>query len=173
MKMNNVFWQAITPNKVILQQENGKYNNFTTIDKKDWLIFNIINKQNNNAYGIDLKTGHFIYNGINVQPAIQSGVYDIPCIPQEEFDYTKTLFWYNQMISEFNTLNSKSFCQSVYIGYQVKLKKPFVWRKKYSGFITLARPMLKLNLVDNCVSFSTAYIFEYVDQEGKTQKIVG
>ena len=169
MKMKNIYWQAITPNGVVQELNND----FRKINKDDWVLFGVNNKNNNSNYSIDLKSGCFVLNGVNIMPAIQNGVYDIPCVPQQQFDYTKTLFWYNQLISQFNIAKNDTYCQNVYIGYEVTLKKPFIWKKQYQGYITLARPMLKINAINNSVSFSTAYIFQYKDQDGNIKKIVG
>lgn len=171
--MDNVIWKAITKSgQLICQSENGKYNNFMDYDRSQWICFTLFNKTNNANYGIDLLKGCFLFNGLAVQPAIQNGVYDCPCVPSADFNFGKTLFWYNQFLSQLNTNNTENKCVNVFAGYTVQLNADACINNK-SGKILLARPCLKLNTITNMVSFSTSYLFEYTDQNGNKVKVQG
>lgn len=168
--MNSVIWKALKRDgSSICEEQNGKYNNFLQVDKKDWIYFSICNKKNNANYSIDLISGTFMFNGIPIIPAIQNDVYDIPCI-NRGFQYCSTLFWYNEFVAYQET--GQTTCQNVYIGYVVELNIQGI-RNNYKGKYLKARPMLKLNTTNNMVSFSTSYSFQYTDQQNNIKKIIG
>ena len=172
--MDNFCWKAITNKGELIQQfsTDGSYVDFTKVDKKDWICFNIFNNKNNMSYGIDLLNGSFIFNGVNIIPAVQSGIFDIPCIPNWRFNYNETLFWYNQFLSQLNSCNSTTKCVNVFIGYKLPLNADFSLQQK-TGKIVMVRPMLKLNALNNSVTFSTSYVFQYTDQNGQKKQIKG
>lgn len=171
--MDNIIWKAITKKgQMICQQEQGKYNNFLDYDHQQWICFTLFNKTNNLNYGIDLIRGCFLFNGVAVHPSIQNNIYDVPCIPKQRFNYGKTLFWYNQFLSQLNTNTTENKCINVFIGYTVQLDSNITINKR-DGIIKLARPCLKLNTITNMVSFSTSYVFQYVDQQGNKIKVQG
>lgn len=171
--MDNIIWKAITKSgQMICQNQNDKYNNFINYDHSQWLCFTLFNKSNNANYGIDLVKGCFLFNGLTFQPAVQNGVYDIPCVPNGVFNFGKTLFWYNQFMSQLNTNNTQNKLLNVYAGYTVQLNHDACINNKI-GKLKLARPCLKINAQNNVVSFSTSYLFQYVDQNGKSIKVQG
>lgn len=171
--MNNIIWKAITKSgQLISQCEGQKYCNFMDYDHSDWMCFTLFNKANNANYGIDLIRGCFLFNGLAIQPAIQSGVYDVPCVPKQRFNYGKTLFWYNEFMAQLNTGDTQNKCINVFAGYTVQLDHEICINNKI-GKIKIARPCLKIDAVNNMVSFSTSYVFQYVDQNGNVKKVQG
>lgn len=171
--MDNIIWKAITKKgQLISQVENNKYNNFTNYDHSQWVCFTLFNKNNNSNYGIDLVKGYFLFNGLTFMPAIQDGVYDVPCISSAKFEYGKTLFWYNEFLTQLNTSNNQNQLLNVFAGYTIQLNCPATINKK-QGFVKLARPCLKINNQTNMVTFSTSYVFEYKDIDGKIVRVQG
>ena len=171
--MNKIIWKAITKTgQLKLQQNNGIYTNFMDLDRQTLISFNLFNKSNNANYGIDLMSGYFMFNGMSVMPAIQNGVYDVPCMPKERFDYRKTLFWYKQFTAGLNTANTATQCINVFAGYTVQLDQQAVINNKV-GRIILARPCIKINAKNNLCSLSVSYVFEYKDENGNIIKVQG
>ena len=162
--MNNVIWKALTKRGFTVFQEQpqtGKYNLFTDMDKQDWIMFSIYNKTNNATYGINLKNGSFLINGASLMPSVQNTPYDIPCIPKQRFDYTTTLFWYNEIMEQPTNPHNKPECLNVYIGYKIPMNVQCSVDGVHGGKLIQARPMLKLNLKNNMASLSTSYKFQY------------
>ena len=170
--MENIIWKAVTKKgQLICQQNDGKYNNFMDYDRSQWMHFTLFNKKNNANYGIDLLKGCFLFNGLPMQPAIQNGVYDIPIIAKQPFNYGKTLFWYNQFMAQLNTNTNQNKCLNVFAGYSINVDIDTVINNKH-GKVKIVRPCIKINTITNMASFSTSYLFEYVQGE-KIIKVQG
>lgn len=156
--MNSVLWKALKKNGTsVTQMQNGKYTNFVSEDKSDWILFSLHNLKNNSNYSIDLIRGTFLFNGIPVVPSIQNDLFDIPIL-KKGFKYSSTLFWYNEMITQIG-VSTDSYCANVHIGYVVDINEPCIINNR-EGILVKARPMLKLCTANNTVSFSTSYQFK-------------
>ena len=172
--MQNIIWEAITKDgQVIKQEQNGKYIDFTSLDKQQLICFSLFNKNNNCNYMINLKTGQFVFNGVSFSPAFQKGQLALNIITNQNYCYAKNLFWYNQMNCDFNLISKRSTepqYVNTFAGYFVRFNYPIELNGK-KGQIVFARPMIKIQKNNNKVSFSTSFTFKYIE-DGIQKKMV-
>lgn len=172
--MQNLLWKAVLKNgQIVCQEKDGQYFDFTELDKNNLMCFGVTNSNNNSNYTINLITGQFLFNGISLSPSIQYNGFDIDCITGKKLNYSKGLFWYNQLSSQFNAISGISSdvqIHSTFFGYQVFLQLPYTFNN-IVGTITLARPMIKIQRNNNKVTFSNQFIFEYKENQ-KIKKII-
>lgn len=157
--MNDILWKVMYKDGTIVQeqQDNGKYNLFTKLNKENIIYFFITNKKNNITYSINLKNGDLLVNGVIINQSIQIDKKNEKIKPLNQLN--KSLFWYNQCISQIGS-NNIEFA-NVFFGYNAQVNIPYNY-KQLIGRISKIKLLCSINSNNNSFSISLTKTFNYI-----------
>lgn len=160
--MKQVVWKAVFKDGKIVNEfdENENYTDFRDLDKENLIYFSLTNRINNAMYMINLLTGELLLGGCPVNLALQRNFRNEIILTNQNINYGKYLFWYNESIAEFNgSPTSPSFLQNVFFGYDIPLDIPHKL-DCLEGTIIGSKLLVSVNVNNNKMYFSQTTSFK-------------